>query len=351
MVDKKSPILVTGGSGYIASWIIKFLLDEGYSVHTTVRNVNDKTKYSHLIKLSEDSNGSLKIFEADLLVSGSFEEAMKGCELVMHTASPFFVTGIKDAEKQLVEPAKNGTKNVLFSANKLGTVKRIVLTSSCAAIYGDNKDIEKTEKKIFSENHWNITSNLENNPYSFSKTEAEKLAWEIEKEQSVWDLVTINPAFVLGPSLTKRTDSTSIDTMVRLCNGNFFPAVPELWMGIVDVRDVAKSHILSGLNEKASGRHILCADSLELLQISKILRNKYGGKYLFPLFHVPKFLVWMLAPFVGFTRDYIDKNMEIKVSFDNSYTKKDLGLEFTPLENTILDHFEQLLDDGIISRN
>ena len=147
----KTNILVTGGTGYIASWVIKFLLEEGHQVHATVRDLKNEEKNRHLWKLNEENNGELNLFEADLLQEGSFDEAMEGVEYVIHMASPFQVYGIKDPQKQLIEPALQGTRNVLNSANKSDNVKRVVLTSSIAAIYGDNSDISRTTQAIFTE--------------------------------------------------------------------------------------------------------------------------------------------------------------------------------------------------------
>src|SRR5699024_725188 len=112
-IDPKQPILVTGANGYVASWIVKYLLKEGYIVHGTVRDPANKAKVGHLEKLADASPGTLKLFAADLLANGSFDEAMMGCELVMHTASPFVFKGITDPAAQLVLPAVEGTRNVL----------------------------------------------------------------------------------------------------------------------------------------------------------------------------------------------------------------------------------------------
>ncbi|MDP2890910.1 MAG: NAD-dependent epimerase/dehydratase family protein, partial [Bacteroidota bacterium] len=144
-IDRTKPVLVTGGTGYLASWIVKQLLDKGYEVRTTVRNLAQKDKYAHLTSLAVKSVGILQFFEADLLKKGSFTEAMAGCEQVIHTASPFKISGIKNAQKELVEPALEGTRNVLDTVNAIESVQRVVLTSSLAAIYGDAIDIQKTE--------------------------------------------------------------------------------------------------------------------------------------------------------------------------------------------------------------
>ncbi|UHJ55402.1 NAD-dependent epimerase/dehydratase family protein [Mycolicibacterium fortuitum] len=140
-IDPDAPVLVTGASGYIGSWIVRLLLEAGRTVHGTVRNPDKTTGLEHLHKLSSDHPGRLKLFKADLLEPSSFDDAMAGCELVMHTASPFLLSGFKDAQEALIRPALEGTRNVLNSVNRTDSVKRVVLTSSVVAIYGDAREI------------------------------------------------------------------------------------------------------------------------------------------------------------------------------------------------------------------
>ena len=138
-IDKNKPVLVTGANGYVASWLVKKLLEDGITVHAAVRNPNNERKIAHLKVAAEGTPGEIRFFAADLLKKGSYQEAMEGCELVYHTASPF-VTDVKDAQKELIEPAENGTANILETANQVSSVKRVVVTSSCAAIYTDAID-------------------------------------------------------------------------------------------------------------------------------------------------------------------------------------------------------------------
>lgn len=347
-INSSKPILVTGGSGYMALWIIKLLLKEGWYVKTTVRNKSNEKKIVHLLKMREEYPGMLELFDADLLQSGSFENAMKGSELVIHNASPFKMWKIKDPQKELVTPALEGTRNVLYSANKTQSVKRIVLTSSIAAIYGDAIDLKTSPNKIFTENDWNTTSSLNHLPYHFSKTVAEKEAWKIEKEQKQWDLVVVNPGLVLGPSLTNRIDSFSIDFMLSLINGKYKSGVPDLYFGLVDVRDVAKAHILAGTNSSASGRHILVADTLRFLEIANILKKKYG-KFPLPKNNPPKPILYIVGPLQGLSWKYIKLNVGIPLKFDNSYSIKDLGIEYTPIEKTLNDHVEQIIENKLLN--
>ena len=349
-IDKSRPVLVTGGSGYVASWIIKMLLGEGITVHATVRDPSDSKKVEHLTTLAEASSGVLKLFKSDLLHSGSFDEPMWDCELVIHTASPFFISGINNPEEELIRPARQGTSNVFESAKTTSTVKRVVLTSSVAAIYGDNVDIALTPDGVFTEKEWNVTSSAEHQPYPYSKTIAEKEAWVIAKEQDQWDLLTINPGWILGPSLSKRKDSMSINTMIQFGDGTYKAGVPELWNGIVDVRDVAAAHIKAGYTPAASGRHIIVSGEAPLLDIANILREHFGDGYPFPRRQVPKFLFWLIAPMRGFTRKFASRNIGIPIKFDNSWSKTDLGISYIPIEQTVKEHFQQILDDGLLSK-
>jgi nucleoside-diphosphate-sugar epimerase len=347
-IDKSAPILVTGGTGFIAGWIIKMLLDDGGTVHATVRDPDDKQKVGHLKTIADQAPGTLKLFKADLLDPGSFAEATGGCELVIHTASPFVMSGITNPKEQLIRPALEGTRNVLDAVNNSPSVKRVVLTSSVAAIYGDAVDLQSIPGGAFTEDHWNTTSSESHQAYSYSKLVAEKEAWAMAKAQERWDLVVINPSMVLGPSLTKYSISGSIGLLKQFADGTAKFGVPKANMGMVDVRDVAQAHINAGFTPTASGRHILSATEVSILEISKILRGHFGDTYPLPKREVPKFMVWLTAPMIGLTREFVSKNVGFPLKFDNSYSKKDLGLEYRPIEQTIVEHFQQIIDDQLI---
>ncbi|WP_321181109.1 aldehyde reductase [Mycolicibacterium sp.] len=349
-IDPAAPVLVTGASGYIGSWIVRYLLEAGYTVHGTVRNPQKATGLEHLHKLSADHPGRLKLFKADLLEPGSFDEAMAGCELVMHTASPFLLSGYSDAQEALVRPALEGTRNVLDAVNRTQTVKRVVLTSSVVAIYGDTCESRDVPGGVFTDEHWNTTSSVEHQPYSYSKTVAEQEAWRYQKAQDRWDLVTIHPGLVLGPSLTSASDSASLSTMKQFTDGTLLAGAPALTMGVVDVREVADAHLRAGFTPEAHGRYIVNADSLTLLQIGKILRRKFGPLYPFPWTTAPKIVVKAIAPVAGLTRKFVDRNVGYPLVFDNHRSRDELGLVYRPVEQTMTDHFRQMLDDGLIPR-
>jgi len=345
---KYSNIVVTGGTGYIASWIVHDLLTEGYQVRITVRDKSKVKKYQHLLDIEKESTGTLEVFEADLNDVGSFDLAVNGADIVIHTASPFFLNDKNDPQKNLIDPAVNGTKNVLSSVNKFESVKRVVLTSSIAAIYGDNKDMTDSGIEVLTEEMWNKSSSLSHNAYSYSKTRAEKVAWSMVEQQNRWDLVTIHPGFVLGPSLTKRIDSTSIETILRILHGDLSIGSPDLEFVFSDVRDVASGHLLAAFTDVAKGRYIIANENGGLLDVGKIIGNKYNGEYKVPKRLVPKWLVLLVAPFIGFTRNYTKNNIGYPLKADNSKSIKELNIKYHSLEETVIDHVEQLRKDKLI---
>ena len=349
-IDQTKPILVTGGSGYIAGWIIRYLLEAGLTVRATVRNTGRRDKVLHLTRLATSRPGTLRLFSADLLTPGDFDDAMQGCELVVHTASPFVLDKPKNARETFIQPALEGTRNVLEAANAVETVKRVVLTSSAAAVYGDVGDMAGIEDGMLTEAHWNTTSTESHQPYSYSKTVAEQAAWEMSRAQDRWDLVTVNPAMVLGPSLTRSTASGSVALLKQYGDGTLRFGVPELSFGVVDVRDAARAHIDAAFTPGASGRHLLSAGVVRLIDIGRILKAHFGDGFPFPTRIAPKFIIWLIAPLFGMTREYVKKNVGYTLRLDNSRSVDDLGVAYRPIEQTIVDHFQQLIDDGLVKR-
>jgi nucleoside-diphosphate-sugar epimerase len=351
-IDKTKPVMVTGANGYVASWIVKKLLDEGITVHAAVRNPDNDQKVGHLKTLAENSKGVLKLFKADLLTSGAYKEAMEGCELVYHTASPF-ITDVKDPQKELIEPAEKGTENVLFTANEVASVKRVVVTSSVAAIFTDAIDSVNAPGGQLTEEIWNTTASIDYQPYYYSKTLAEQKAWEIQKKQSQWDLITVNMSLVLGPALNpKQTTSESMNILKMMGDGQMKMGAPRIGVGLVDVRDVAEAHFKAGYVAEAKGRYITSAYNTNFLEMAMELQEKYGAKYPIPKNGIPKFLLLLLGPIVNklFTRKFIKNNVDIPFNASNAKIKKDLGMSFTPMKTTMEDSFQMLIDEGIIKK-
>lgn len=348
--SRLAPVLVTGASGYIASWLVRYLLEAGHTVHATVRDPKRTESVRHLLNIAEGLPGTLRLFAADLLKEGSFDEAMQGCEIIMHTASPFVLDGFSDAHEALVRPAVEGTRNVLEAANRTASVRRVVLTSSVAAIYGDNVDARDLPDHRLDETQWNTTSSVAHNPYQYSKVAAEREAWKISRAQTRWDLVTINPGMVYGPALTTLSQSASIDTLISMGDGRLRTGVPDLVYGIVDVRDVARAHMLAAFTPEASGRYQLVAGEIDMLGMARILRNRFGSRYPFPRMRVPKLMVWAVGPLMGpVTRKFISNNVGHAVRFDNRRSVA-LGVQYHAIRQTLEEHFQQVIDDGLLKK-
>jgi dihydroflavonol-4-reductase len=346
-INSDAPILVTGATGYLAGVIIQQLLDKGHTVHAAVRDPAKTDKLQYLDAIAEASPGSIHYFKADLTTPGSYAEGMAGCELVIHTASPFTLA-VADPQKDLVDPAVDGTANVLTSANETDSVKRVVLTSSCAAIYGDNADIASMPEKKLTEAVWNTSSSLKHNPYSLSKTLAEKKAWEIAEAHERWDLVTINPSFILGPGINPNLTGESYSTIIQFGDGTMAAGVPDFRIGVVDVRDVAAAHVLAGFTPSAKGRHILSGHDSGFPEMSKILREHFGDRFGFGKSILPKFLVWLVGPMLnpGLTRKTVSRNVGIDFIADHSKSVRELGVSYRPLEETMIDFFQHLVENG-----
>jgi len=345
--NHSKPVLVTGATGYLASWIVKGLLEKGITVHAAIRGVEDRLKRKHLDDIAAAVNGRIKYFETDLLIPGSYGSAMEGCDLVFHTASPFFLDS-KDAQKELIDPAFKGTRNVLDSVNKTPSVKRVVLTSSVAAIYGDTIDSKNVPDGIFDESVWNTSSTPIQSEYSYSKTVAEKEAWKICGEQNRWDLIVINPSLVLGPALNPHSEFESKKFMLQMGNGDLKSGVPDIKLGIVDVRNVSEAHLNAGYNPDANGRYIISSDSMDFLTIGKYLLEKFGNKYPIPTRVAPKFLVWLIAPMIGIKRNFVSRNVGYAVHFNNTKSKKELAIDYISVKDTVIDFFQQFIDEKLI---
>ena len=228
MASSKPLVLVTGASGFIGSHCILALLASGrYRVRGTVRALGSAST-AHLS--DHDGLKNATLLPADLLSDAGWDDAVAGCDYVMHVASPFPIGAVP--EGSLVKPAVEGTERVLRAAARSGTVRRVVLTSSVAAISGGRAAGDVAER-TFDESHWSEPTRQEE--YGKSKTLAERRAWALAAELKL-DLVVINPSYVIGPVLSKRDDYSSLTMVRRLLNGAM-PAVPRLWVTAVDVRD------------------------------------------------------------------------------------------------------------------
>ncbi|KAL3828201.1 hypothetical protein ACJIZ3_017003 [Penstemon smallii] len=309
-------VAVTGGSGYIASWLVKSLLDRGYTVKASVRDINDPRKTQHLLAL-DGAEERLHLVKADLLEEGSYDTLVDGCDGVFHTASPFYYP-ITDPQAELIDPALKGTLNVLGSCAKTPSVKRVVLTSSLATVSFNGKPL--TPEVVVDETWWSDPEFCRENQlwYVLSKTLAEDAAWEFAEEKGL-DLISVNPALVIGP-LLQPTLNTSSAAILNLINGAMtYPNITSAW---VNVKDVADAHILAFENPSANGRYCVVESVAHRSEIVNILRELY------PSFQLPE-------------KCSDDKPFLPTYQVSNERAKN-LGVNFIPLKESIKETVESL---------
>jgi nucleoside-diphosphate-sugar epimerase len=265
-------VLVTGGSGFIGSFCILQLLAAGYQVRTTVRNLGREADVRAMLKQGGAAAGDrLSFIAADLAKDEGWAEAAAGCQYVLHVASPLPASAPKH-EDELIVPAREGTLRVLRAARDAG-VRRVVVTSSFAAIgYGHEQRV-----KPFDETDWTDLNGGDVTAYPKSKTIAERAAWDfLKKEGGGLELAVVNPVAVFGPLLGPDY-SSSILIVQRLMSGSL-PGCPQLYLGAVDVRDVADLHLRAMTNPAAKGERFLAVagDFLSFVDIAKILKARMG---------------------------------------------------------------------------
>jgi nucleoside-diphosphate-sugar epimerase len=268
-----STVLVTGGSGFIGAHAILQRLAAGHQVRTTVRSLKREGDVRAMLKVGGVEAGNrLSFIAADLEKDAGWREAVAGCEYVLHVASPL-PPSVPRHEDELIVPAREGTLRVLRASRDAG-VKRVVLTSSFAAIgYG-----YKSRTIPFDETDWTDLDGEVVAPYQKSKTLAERAAWDfIAKEGGALELSVVNPVGVFGPVLGPDY-SASILIVQRILDGAL-PGAPQLYFGVVDVRDVADLHIRAMTHPAANGERFLAVagDFMSMLDIAKVLRARMGA--------------------------------------------------------------------------
>ncbi|MET0679039.1 MAG: aldehyde reductase [Bradyrhizobium sp.] len=267
-----SEVLVTGGSGFIGAYCILQLLAAGHRVRTTVRNLNRRDEVLAMLKQGGAvAADDLAFFAADLTADAEWAEAVKGCDYVLHVASPLPPYVPKD-ENELIGPAREGTLRVLRAARDAG-VKRVVLTSSRAAIgYG-----HPPRETPFDETDWTNVEAAGLQPYVKSKALAERAAWEfMAREGGGLELATVNPVAVLGPVLGPDF-SASIELVQAMLDGRA-PVAPKIHFELVDVRDVADLHLRAMESPAAKGERFLAVagEPMSMLEIGRVLRQHLG---------------------------------------------------------------------------
>ncbi|XP_062115497.1 phenylacetaldehyde reductase-like [Humulus lupulus] len=324
MSGEEKVVCVSGASGYIASWLVKFLLQHGYTVKASVRDPNDLKKTKHLVEL-DGAKERLYLFKADLMEEGSFDSAINGCDGVFHTASPVFHSAT-DPQAEIIEPAVKGTLNVLKSCAKAPSVKRVIITSSMAAVLINGKPLNPDV--VVDETWFSDPVFCENMKiwYAASKARAEKAAWEFAKENEI-DLITIHPGVTLGP-LLQPTMNDSVSLIMNLTNGP--QKFPNRVYSYHDVRDVARAHIQAFEVGSASGRYFLSGYIAHISELLKILQQLY------PALTIPQ-------------RCENDEALMEKYRVSDLRAKS-LGIsQCIPLEVSLRDTVESLKEKGLFS--
>ena len=304
-----SVVLVTGGSGFIASYCILQLLAAGHQVGTTVRSLKRESDVRAMLKQGGAEPGDrLKFFAAELEQDAGWREAVTGCDYVLHVASPLSQHVPKN-EDEMIVPARDGTLRVLRAARDAG-VKRVVLTSSSAAIsYGRGPPPAR-----YDETHWTDVGRGDVHPYAKSKTLAERAAWDfIAQEGGALELSVVNPVLVLGPVFGPDY-SPSIFLVKRLMEGAV-PGCPRLYFGVVDVRDIADLHIRAMADPAAKGERFLgvAGDFMSVLQIAQALKARLGvAASRVPTREVPNWLVRVVALFNPAARQILPELGKVK---------------------------------------
>lgn len=314
-------VLVTGITGYIGQHVAAELLRQKYEVVGTVRSLAkaENTK-SALSSLSGASN--VKYVQADVLSDSGWAEAMSDCDFVIHLASPFLLAEPKD-ENVMITPAVEGTKRVIKAAIKAG-IKRVVLTSSVVSMTSGRPS------GTYGPDSWSdVNQNI--GAYAKSKTLAERAAWETVKGSSM-ELVAINPGFVLGPSLGTAGDGTS-EAMIANLIGGKMPAIPDIAMGMVDVRDIARLHVVALEAPKAAGKRFIAASSQPVAMAYLAETLKKAGYKKVPSRRAPNFAIKLMALFDREAKGMVP-NLGVKIAYDNHETIELLNWKPTPLEIT-----------------
>ena len=329
-------VLISGASGFIASHCIIEMLNHGYDVRGTLRDAARGDAIKATLASHTDRIDALEFASADLMDEASWVEAAQGCDCILHVASPVPIVQPKD-ENEVIVPAKKGTINVLKAATANG-IKRVVLTSSVAAVMSGSRD-----SGTFTDQDWTDLSRTDLSPYVKSKTVAEKAAWEYAGENDL-ELVAINPALVLGPALEADYGS-SLEALYLLMTGAY-PILPKLGFEIVDVRDVATLQRLALETPEAAGNRYMCANGFRwFVDMAKTVKAEHPTLKI-PTSEMPNFVAKLAGFFLQEIKQFLPDLGRIK-AIDNSPALA-IGWQPRDADTAIRDGAQSLVDLKIV---
>ncbi len=335
-------VLVTGGSGYIGGWCVVRLLEEGYNVRTTVRDLSREPAVRASIGKVVDPGNRLSFLKADLTSDTGWDDAAQGCEYVLHVASPLGVIEPKDPEV-LIRPAREGAKRAINAAIRAGA-KRVVMTSSVAAT---SKSADAGDF-VSDETVWTDLRQPGVSAYTQSKTLAERAAWDlIAASGGSTTLAAINPTLVVGPVMGKDF-SDSVQVIQRLLSGKV-PGLPRLGFNFVDVRDVADLHVRAMTAPNAGGQRFIAAGKFAwMADVAELLRARLGDKASkVPTRRVPSF-VMRLASIFDRQLGSVTPSLGKRHDFTSAKAQRLLGWRPRPMEETVLDCARSLIAEGLV---
>lgn len=332
-------VLVTGGSGYIAGFIIQQLAAAGWQVNATIRSLSREAEVRRTLGVPHDR---LRFFAADLTSDAGWAEATAGCSHVVHVASPIPANAAKSAD-ELIVPARDGALRALRFARDAG-VTRLVMTSSVAAIaYGHPRG-----RETFSEADWSNLDDASVQPYPRSKTVAERAARDwLAREGGALEFVTVNPALVLGPILSPDF-SASVEVVRRLLAGSL-PGIPPIGFGVVDVRDVADLHVRALTAPGIAGERFIASGPFMMMgDVARVLRDRLGPEARkVPTRRLPALLLRIVAVFDPMVRQITGELGKTRAT-PAAHAREMLGWTPRPAEETILDTARSLIDQGVV---
>jgi len=331
-------VLVTGGSGFIGGWCVIGLLQQGYVVRTTVRDLNREVAVRAALGKVVDPGNRLSFYAANLTSDDGWDEAVSGCDYVLHVASPLGVAEPKDPD-DLIVPARDGARRVVGAAIRAG-VKRVVLTSSVAA----TSPPVGSGDSISDETVWTDLNAPKVSAYARSKTIAERAAWDlIDASGGATTMATVNPVLVLAPVLSGDF-SDSVQVVERLLTGRV-PGLPRLGFNIVDARDVADLHIRAMTAPEAAGQRFIAAGEFAwMADLATLLRERLGEQAAkVPTRKVPDFVLRFASLF---DKDLgaVTPSLGRKHDYTSAKAQSLLGWRPRPLEDTVLDCARSLID-------